>query len=671
MKKLSITILTTLFINSYIAYSQQSIAVDKWMEYVDQWAEQSDNTMQAQTLFDDLSYLVAHPININTADVNQFMQLPFLSDIQIQGIIAYIKRYGAMVSMYELKAIEALDMETIELLIPFVYYGKQEDIYAKPSLKNLLKYGKHELSFSYNQCFQQKEGYKPYTVDNASTGLNKRYEGEPFYHAIRYGYTFKDKVQAGFVAEKDAGEPFLKPIHKGYDSYSAHLLYKDTGWIRTIALGDYKASFGQGLVFSQSFTPSRSMILTQGDRRTNGFRRHYSTNEFDFLRGGAVTLGHKAWEWSAFYSYRVLDATLHEGDIRSIKKDGLHRTLGDRNKLRRATMQTYGGNVRYALPNLRVGVTAVAYSLGDMRINPPLQPYNRYYFRGSSYYNMGVDYLFKWNNLTFYGETAYAQNGALATLNALRLAPRSFLSFLILQRSYSKRYQAFYGSAFGQQSSVQNEEGVYVGMEVSPFAKWKVSIYADVYRFPWIRYGTKSPTTGEEYQIQTTYTHNKNLSFQLRYRYKESHKSNQQRMRLQSNYLISDCWVLKTSLDAVDYSTTADQSFGFMLSQGVGYKPLAIPFQLDLFGGYFNTDNYFSRITSYEKNILYTYSSASFYGEGARLACSLRYTWNETLSFYLKLAHTYYTDRSEIGSTLETIQGSNKTDFYGLLRWKF
>ena len=210
MKKLSITLLITLFINSYIANSQQSIAVDKWMDYVDQWAEQSDNTSQAQTLFDDLSYLVEHPININTADVNQLMQLPFLSDIQIQGIVAYIKRYGAMVSMYELKAIEALDMETIELLIPFVYYGRQEDIYAKPSLKNLLKYGKHELSFSYNQCFQQKEGYKPLAVDNASTGLNKRYEGEPFYHAIRYGYTFKDKVQAGFVAEKDAGEPFLR-----------------------------------------------------------------------------------------------------------------------------------------------------------------------------------------------------------------------------------------------------------------------------------------------------------------------------------------------------------------------------------------------------------------------------------------------------------------------------
>jgi hypothetical protein len=660
-----------LFINSYIAYTQQAVSVDKWMEYVDEWADQSDNMSQAQTLFDDLSYLVEHPININTASIKQFNELPFLSDIQIEGILKYIKRYGAMISMYELKDVDGLDMQTIELLIPFIYFGKIEDIYSKPTLNNLLKYGKHELALSYNQCFQQKEGYKPLPVDNTSTSLNKRYEGEPFYHALRYGYSFKDKIQAGFVAEKDAGEPFLKPIHKGYDSYSAHLLYKDTGWIRTLALGDYKASFGQGLVFSQSFSLSRSMILTQGDKRTNGFRRHYSTNEYDFLRGAAVTLGHKALEWSAFYSHRVLDATLIDEDIRSIKTDGLHRTLGERNKLKRAIMQTYGTNIRYALPNLRVGFTAVAYSLGDMRINPPPQPYNLYYFRGSSNYNMGVDYLFKWNNLTLYGETAYAQNGALATLNALRLSPRSYLSFLIMQRSYSKKYQAFYGNAFGQQSSGQNEEGVYMGMEVSPFAQWKVSIYADVYRFPWIRYGAQSPTTGQEYQVQTTYTKSRNLSFQLRYRYKESHKSNQQRMRLQSNYLINNCWVFKTSLDGVDYSTKVDQNLGVMLSQSVGYKPTTVPFQLDFFGGYFNTDNYFSRITSYEKNILYTYSFASFYGEGVRLACSLRYTWREQLSFYLKLAHTTYADRSEIGSALETIQGRNKTDFYGLLRWKF
>ena len=41
---------------------------------------------------------------------------------------------------------------------------------------------------------------------------NRKYRGEPFYHSLRYSYTFEDRLQAGFVAEKDAGEPFLERI---------------------------------------------------------------------------------------------------------------------------------------------------------------------------------------------------------------------------------------------------------------------------------------------------------------------------------------------------------------------------------------------------------------------------------------------------------------------------
>ena len=31
----------------------------------------------------------------------------------------------------------------------------------------------------------------------------------------------------------------------------------------------------------------------------------------------------------------------------------------------------------------------------------------------------------------------------------------------------------------------------------------------------------------------------------------------------------------------------------------------------------------------------------------------------------------YYLDRDQIGSDTEQIEGSNKTDLYALLRWKF
>ena len=76
------------------------------------------------------------------------------------------------------------------------------------------------------------------------------------------------------VAEKDAGEPFWNNHHKGYDFYSVHLFFKDMNkWLKTLAIGDYKVSFGQGLVISNDFTPGRSSIVAQAERRSNGFQQ--------------------------------------------------------------------------------------------------------------------------------------------------------------------------------------------------------------------------------------------------------------------------------------------------------------------------------------------------------------------------------------------------------------
>ena len=47
----------------------------------------------------------------------------------------------------------------------------------------------------------------------------------------------------------------------------------------------------------------------------------------------------------------------------------------------------------------------------------------------------------------------------------------------------------FFGNAFSQNSAVRNEQGMYIGMQWTPFARWKLSAYADVFRFPWLKYG--------------------------------------------------------------------------------------------------------------------------------------------------------------------------------------
>ena len=399
------------------------------------------------------------------------------------------------------------------------------------------------------------------------------------------------------MAEKDAGEPFWNAHHKGYDYYSAHLFLKDVNkWLKSLAVGDYKVSFGQGLVVSHDFSPSRNAVVSQAERRRNGFRRHFSTNEYDFFRGVAATFSWKYFDFSLLYSRRKLDASLDSTFITSLKTDGLHRLQRDREKMRNVTLQTYGGNLRYATPNLCIGLSG--------------------YFRGNSNWNIGVDYLLKNKSIKFYGETAVSRNGAVAALNALQLTPVSYFSFLLLGRYYDKRYQAFYGNAFSQGSTVQNEQGVYMGLQWTPFAHWKLSAYADWFRFAWLlqwtpfahwklsayadwfrfawlKYGVDAPSSGKEYMIQMDYVPSSSVSLYVRYKYKQKEKNeqeednlqttllpySQQRLRAQILYALTPAFSMRTSADGIFYKESEQNSKGWMIAQTVSWKPLSIPFQ--------------------------------------------------------------------------------------------
>lgn len=684
MKLLFIILLVSGLINCYQLKSQTIVSVDKWMEYVEELASETEEEGRIEALYADLSYLTEHPFELNTVSREQLKRLPFLSDQQIDKLLEYRARYGRMVSLYELKNVESFDLDTISLLLSFIYIGENSVDKRPITVKNLLKRGSNELYIRYDQCFQQKRGYGSYLDSILQAYPNRQYLGEPFYHSLRYSYAFDERLQFGVVAEKDAGEPFWNGYHKGYDYYSAHIFMKDMNkWLKSVAVGDYKVSFGQGLVVSNDFSPSRSAQVAQAERRTNGFRRHYSTNEFDFFRGAASTVHIRNVDFSLFYSYRKLDAGVENNTVSSFKTDGLHRLVRDREKMRTVPMQTYGGNIRYATPNVCVGITALSYSFGSLTVEPDPKPYNLFYFRGNRNMNASVDYLLKTRWIKFYGETALSANGAWATLDALQLTPASYFTLLVLYRYYDRRYQAFFGNAFSQNSVVQNEQGIYLGMQWTPFARWKLSAYVDRFRFPWLKYGVDAPSAGQEYMIQTDYNPNRSLSFYIRYKYKQRDQnisdenslhiqsSVQQRLRFQFLFSLFPSILLKTSADGILYAGKNKNSKGWMLSQSIGWKPVRIPFQADLYAAFFQTDDYDTRLSSYEKNILYAYTMSSFYGKGFRGTLSFRWNLLKSLSLSVKYASTYYLDRDVIGTEQEEIDGSLKMDLYTVLRWKF
>ena len=677
-------LLITQLVNCYVSYGQDVNTVEKWMEIINELAEDAEeNAESLEKLFEELSSLSENLLNLNHATAEQLRQIPFLTEVQIAEILDYRQKQQEFVSIYELKNLRLLDMETIDLILPFVYVGEIDK--SRPfTLKNIAKYGKNELLLRYDECLNEKAGYQEVHDSILQRYPNRKYVGEKFYTSLRYSHAYDNRLQVGLVAEKDAGEAFWNKHNKGYDYYSIHAVLKDIGKIRTLAIGDFKVSFGQGLVISNDFTPSRSSILSQVERRNNGFRRHYSTNENDFFRGVASSVSLGKFDVSAFYSNRAASATADDQTITSFKTDGLHRTVGDLEKKGNIRKQTAGGNVRFASSGFLIGVTALTYSFGGLAVDQTPQPYNRFHFRGEQNANGGVDYSWKYRQVVMFGETAISSNGAMATLNAVQWSATSGLKTLILHRHYDRKYHAFYGNAFSQSSTVQNEDGLYLSMVWSPFAFWKLSGFADFYRFPWLKYGIDAPSSGQEYMIQTDFSKIKNTTLSARYRYRQREKNwtdgnevsiipfKQHRIRLQMTNKPGQSFHFRTTFEGNIYDENVSQvTRGWVISQSAGWKSEKSPVQADFFIAYFKTDNYNTRIYSNEKSILYSYSIPSFYGEGIRLISVLRYNITPKIYFSMKIGWAHYYDRNTIGTGLEAIDGSNKVDLQTQISWKF
>lgn len=646
-----------------------------------------DNAYQWENLFEELSDLKENPLNINSATKEQLERFPFLNSQLIENILYYLYKYGAMVSINELMVVEDMDLATFRLLKPFITCQPLEEKTHTPTLKSILKYGKQELSARMDIPLYTRAGYQPFTSDYIKENPNKRYLGPSFYHNLRYKFRYTDKVYIGFTAEKDPGEPFFAGNNKkGYDYYSPYFYIRDFGKIRALALGNYRLNYGYGLVMNTDFNMGKTTALNTLLNRESGIKKHSSTDEYNYFQGIAGSIQFSEhFTADAFYSYRQMDGIVDNRFITSLKEDGYHRIPRDYEKKNSLTNQLIGSNIQYNGKNFELGLTAV-YNFFNKVLNPTYRPYNKYYPRGSDFFNLGANYKFFLKKLTWMGEVAMDKDRRMVALNTLRYRPKANFQLIAMHRFYDVAYQSMYARSVGEGSMVQNESGFYLGMEADELWYFKLTAYIDFFYFPWKKYQmTKNGTRGIDGVIQLDYSPTHELDMFIRYRYKNKFKDYnpaegdkitvpyiQQKGRYQLTYSPNDELVLKTTADVVHNAYQhKDPSKGFLIKQSIGYKFPKLPLQLDASVAWFKTDDYASRITVYEKSLLYSFSMPSFYGEGERFSFNTRYELNKHIVLQGKYACTHYRDREVISSGLEQIEGNLKSDLYFQIQFKF
>jgi hypothetical protein len=649
------------------------------------------------TEFERLEQYRKNPLDINKSGKEILVAFGLLSEIQIQALLNYRKNFGQIYSFFELLNVPAFDEQTVRRIIPYLTFEPVKEL-ENFSFKRALKYGKNQFFIRYQRTLEKSEGF---FADDSLTA--REYPGSPDKLYLRYRLTYKDRLSMGLTLEKDAGEQYFVPFSQNAniklpDYMSFHFYIKDLNRnVKALAIGDYQIYFGQGLTMWAGFGIRKGANPLNVKRLAPAIRPYTSVNEALFLRGAAATFAFgrmQQLETTVFASHRFRDANIALADtsddasldvlqISSLQESGLHRTeaeIADKNSTQ---MISSGAEVKYRSDSWQIGAHVVYNRLSDS-LNRVPQLYQKYQFTGQDNLMFGMDYTWLYKNMQVFGETALSHNGGLATMNGLLASLDERLGISIIQRHYDKKYQSLTGNAFGESSGLNNESGVYLGLNSNLGKGFTFNGYFDVFRFPWLRSLVDAPSGGYEYLLRLDYAPGSKWAFYAQYRLedKQSNLSDnitvidnliykrRQNLRLHLRYRINREFELRSRIEFSAYKDH-EVNKGFMLYQDLVWNPAFIPLKVQLRFAIFDAQDYDTRIYAYENDVLYAFSVPAYYGRGTRFYINMSYRINRSISLWLRFAQTYFSDRDIISAGNDQINSNRRSEIKVQLRAQF
>ncbi len=576
----------------------------------------------------DLYALHESPIDLNNTSDEELSQLYFLSPQQIDDILMYADRHP-FESLYELRMIPSLTDYEIRDLLPFVKITRSRNHETTTIFpKEVFTHADHELLARVDA--RNIEGYS----------------GDPIYTQLRYRFDYRRRVLFGAQLRRPAGG-LAQDLE-----YGAYLQLSDIApHLHTLVAGNFQASFGQGLVLAPVFHSGKSMYVTSVGQQTNGLR-YYSSVDGEGLHGTGATL-----RWNRGKTTRLDVSALYS--------------------MKRANDSTWhhlvGANLTLRHKRLELQLTAIENIWSDS-IHPFRNAkYNQHYFRGRNQAVLGASFRYNHGWFDVFGEFAAAQNQnwGFGTMVGSRFYPTNGVSLVALYRYYSPWFDNALGYAFSETSRINDENGGYIGIELSRWKNWHISGYGDVFYFSGYKYGLgdATKTIGYDALIDIRYngissSRNNDWYISLRARAKQKGISTYA-ARLTFDWQQGG-WSLRTTADA-NYV----QSYGISLAQDIAYDftpytlhhtPLSIRLRLQGF----DAREWNNRIYCYEHDVLYAFSIPAVYGLGGRAYVCLRWQIIPQLALYFRLSETVYAKTWASAHN----RSQTRTDIHLLLRAK-
>lgn len=594
-----------------------------------------------------LAYYQQNPIDINAVSPSELLAMGILQANQIESFVKHRQQIGRFNSIYELQTIPFWDIPTLRTLKSLLVCREATQHWTHASNS------KHQLIFRAENTLEQKIGF------SAPTPRSKvRYLGNPMNTLIRYRGTWNGHIRGGLLMSKDPGEL------KYNDFTSAFLELKDTRGHFKLILGDFINQWGQGLMQSGSFSLGKSYESIKATQKFHGGGLVYSSSgESEFYRGINMQATFHQFQGQAYYSKRKKDLVLSKDSsfFRAFQLDGLHRTSTEIAQQNRLQEYSSGMNLRYLSKNIQW-----AFAQTWTHWNYRFQPTNPMDWRGNTLMNSSISYISQFGNKRISGEIAYTASSAWAMIHAISWAVNKKTDFSGIIRLYEAGYFSPMANAISESSSNKNEWGLFIGHQYQRTKYQRISSYLDLFRFP--EASSSEWASGQlGWELLSRFQWDRRKRGQYFAQLKWTHKNLTNPTSPHDLFQGSIDWhkplhrfewhgrIMWSHIQSKEQNES-----GYLWLNDIEYHMKR--FKVQIRTAWIWSGSYDTRLYAYEPSLPFSFLLPAYYDPSTRNLCIIEYKGRNNISIAFKMARTNYFQKEVIGSGLDAIASSHKTD---------
>jgi len=652
-------LLALLFLCNYCVAQNKEVqdALQIYAEYYSMGVVGDEvNIENEDWLFDielQLSSYLQNPLKINSCTYAELLQFPLFTVRQVHHLKSYQRRYGDLRSVEEIGLIPQFPKEILEVLSYFIDFSGGKRYLSRKTRGKLISTNKYSL-----------------LIDT----LAKDYLGSAAYHAVKIKINdLYPGVSLAINSEKDKGELWYHPSH-GLEHINFNVGYtKDISNVRRLVIGDYKVSFGQGLLLHTGYNNYKSRFLNSGNTFLKSKIKSKSSNdESSSLRGVAAQVQLSNLLVSTFVSCNNFDAAVKSDTsgqfFSSVGNSGIHldqTQLGNKDQV---NSKDIGLSVSHIRSKLNVSWNHL-YSKLSIPFKRKSNYYNTQYFLADEFYNQSVDFNFMFSGTYFFGEVSADKDFDFAIITGLSGTLADIINYRVLYRNYFREYQSFRGKSYQQNGQLRNEKGMVFQTEGRFGNGFTYNAYYDFYVFPQMSYRRRFAAVGKDQSFKITYNNGKGFQCYAKVKRKMGQKNvadnklYQRNEKLKVNYrlnyrlAITENIKISGQFEYSKYSSSVNVSSGTLFFQEVKHVVKKVSYNIRF--TLFSIDDYNARIYVYEPSLKYS-SPFSFYkNHGFSSSLKSTYTVDDHFKLSIKLFSNFYQNKESTFKSYDAKVGLN------------